>query len=166
MIGKKEEAIKNALQTEKDAMNFYHIASANMNNPQAKKVFHTLAEDEKSHAKEFYKLYALIEGEDIIPFDEFMESPPDENSPWIADLRSSLNSDFDERKAMLLAMDKEQQLEKALRQAAEKCEDPEAREVYEENARSTNYHYQVIESEYARLMAMVHETDMDTYVRE
>jgi hypothetical protein len=38
--------------------------------------------------------------------------------------------------------------------------------VFEDNARSTDNHYQLIESEYARLMGMVHETDIDTFVRE
>ncbi len=30
----------------------------------------------------------------------------------------------------------------------------------------THHHYELIESEYARLMGMVHETDIDTFVRE
>jgi len=34
------------------------------------------------------------------------------------------------------------------------------------NADATHQHYEVIESEYAHLMGMVHETDIDTYVRE
>jgi hypothetical protein len=34
------------------------------------------------------------------------------------------------------------------------------------NAKSTHQHYELIESEYAHLMGMVHETDIDTFVRE
>ncbi len=49
---------------------------------------------------------------------------------------------------------------------AAKIEDPEVRAVFEENAQSTHNHYLLIESEFARLMGMVHETDMDTFVRE
>jgi hypothetical protein len=33
-------------------------------------------------------------------------------------------------------------------------------------AKETRTHYAIIESEYARTMGMVHETDIDTYVRE
>jgi len=160
---KRNDAIKRSLQTEKDAMNFYQLAAARMDNAEAKKVFSTLARDEKAHAGQFYKLY---KGNDLPSLEEFLDSPPDENSPWISDLRSSLSSDFDERRAMLLAMEKEKELEVSLREAAKSAEDPEVKEIYEENATSTNYHYQVIESEYARLMGMVHETDIDTYVRE
>ena len=34
------------------------------------------------------------------------------------------------------------------------------------NAELTHQHYELIESEYARLMAMVHETDVGIFVRE
>ena len=65
-----------------------------------------------------------------------------------------------------LAMDKEKNLAEHLRALAAKIDNPEVRAVFEQNATSTDHHYQIIESEYARLMGMVHETDMDTYVRE
>ena len=67
---------------------------------------------------------------------------------------------------MELAMEKEKKLEESLRAMAEKVEDPDVRKVFEENARSTHNHYVLIESEYAHIMGMVHETDIDTYVRE
>jgi hypothetical protein len=38
--------------------------------------------------------------------------------------------------------------------------------VFERMAKETDDHYQLIESEYAHLMGMVHETDIDTFVRE
>jgi len=49
---------------------------------------------------------------------------------------------------------------------AAKIDNPDVRKVFEQNATSTDHHFQIIESEYARLMGMVHETDIDTYVRE
>jgi len=63
-------------------------------------------------------------------------------------------------------MAKEKALAEHLRALAEKIDNPEIRAVFEQNATSTDHHYQIIESEYARLMGMVHETDMDTFVRE
>ena len=74
--------------------------------------------------------------------------------------------DFESRRAMELAMEKELQLEKSLRALADKISEPKVRDVFLLNAKSTNNHYQLIESEYARLMGMVHESDMDIYVRE
>ena len=63
-------------------------------------------------------------------------------------------------------MEKELGLEKTLRETAEKIAAPEARAIFELNARETRNHYELIEAEYARLMGMVHESDIDTYVRE
>ena len=75
-------------------------------------------------------------------------------------------AEYDERKAMELAMEKEQKLAAHLRELAAKIANPQVKAVFEQNARSTDHHYQLIESEYARLMGMVHETDIDTFVRE
>ncbi len=63
-------------------------------------------------------------------------------------------------------MEKEQRLEESLRDMAAKINNPDVRAIFEENAKSTHNHYVIIESEYARLMGMVHETDIDTFVRE
>jgi rubrerythrin len=49
---------------------------------------------------------------------------------------------------------------------ADKISNVDVKAVFLLNAKETNNHYQMIESEYARLMGMVHESDMDTYVRE
>ena len=63
-------------------------------------------------------------------------------------------------------MDKELSPEKSLRQLADKITDQKVRDVFLLNAKSTHHHYELIESEYARLMAMVHETDINIFVRE
>jgi len=82
------------------------------------------------------------------------------------ELKQVKAGDFNERKAMELAMAKEKNLAEHLRTLAAKIDNPEVRAVFEQNATSTDHHYQIIESEYARLMGMVHETDIDTFVRE
>ena len=41
-----------------------------------------------------------------------------------------------------------------------------ASKAFERMAQETENHYAIIESEYAHMMGMVHETDIDTYVRE
>ena len=69
-------------------------------------------------------------------------------------------------KALELAMEKELSLEKTLRETAEKIAIPEIKAIFDLNARETHNHYELIESEYARLMGMVHESDQDTFVRE
>ncbi len=63
-------------------------------------------------------------------------------------------------------MHKEKQLEEVLYRMAARIPDPAVKAVFELNIRETHNHYLMIESEYARFMGMVHESDMDTYVRE
>ncbi|WP_303720117.1 ferritin family protein [Malonomonas rubra] len=159
--------VKNALlrsvHTEKNAMNFYQIAAKQMKNPDAIKTFELLAKEEREHAKHFFDKY---DGDDLPPFEEFIAADPDQSDDWLSDLDKALLSNFTDQKAMELAMEKEKRLEESLRDMAAKIEDPDVRAVFEENAKSTNQHWQLIESEYARIMGMVHETDIDTYVRE
>jgi rubrerythrin len=157
-----QQAIRRSMQTEKNAMDFYQHGASLMKNPDSKRVFETLAADEREHAKQFWKIYS---GDDFTSFDAFIAGSA-EGGEWLSDLEKLTLPGITERKAMELAMDKEQKLEQALRDMAARIEDTAVRAVFEENAKSTHHHYQVIESEYARLMGMVHETDVDTYVRE
>ncbi len=157
-----KEAVRRSIQTEKNAMDFYTRGAAMMQNPEAKKVFELLAREEREHAEWFYNVYP---GDDI-NFDAFMSENPDDGSEWLGELRGVDVKEFNERKAMELAMQKEQQLAEHLRAMAAKIDDPEIKKIFEKNATSTDHHYQIIESEYARLMGMVHETDINTFVRE
>ncbi|WP_298439166.1 ferritin family protein [Geobacter sp.] len=158
-----QEAIRKSIQTEKDAMNFYELGAKQMKERDAIRVFELLAREEREHAGHFFRVY---KGGDIPDFDEFMDAPPDEESSWTVSMARAISSDFNEQMALELAMEKELNLEKNLRETAAQIADPEARAIFELNARETRNHYEMIESEYARLMTMVHESDMDIYVRE
>lgn len=157
-----KEAVRRSMQTEKNAMDFYTRVAAACKNERARKVFETLAKEEKEHAHWFYDVYP---GDDV-DFEQFIATEADQGSDWLSDLDKAKIGELNEKKALELAMDKEQKLEESLRAMAAKIEDPEVRKVFEENARSTHNHYVLIESEYAHVMGMVHETDIDTYVRE
>ncbi|PLX84449.1 MAG: ferritin [Desulfuromonas sp.] len=158
-----QDALKRSVQTEKNAMNFYQIAASHMTDEAAIKTFELLAREEREHAKHFFDNYA---GDDMPSFEDFIDAPPENESEWLSDLDKALLADFSERKAMELAMEKEKNLEKSLREMAAKIEDADVQAIFEENAKSTHNHYVLIESEYARIMGMPHETDIDTFVRE
>lgn len=158
-------ALASSVKTEKNAMNFYQMAAKQMKDPGAIATFELLAREEREHAKHFFD--KCDKCDDLLPpFEEFINAPPEKNSEWLSDLDKALLQKFDDRKAMELALDKEKRLAESLRAMALKIEDAEVRAIFEENAKSTENHYIIIESEYARLMGMVHETDIDTYVRE
>lgn len=158
-----QEAIKLAIQTEKNVMDFYLKAAGITENTRAKKVFETLAMEEREHASHFFHLYT---GGDLGNFDEFMARPAKADSAMLAQLNKALDAKVHERKAMEIALKEEQDLAKNLTQTASNIVDPGVRSVFERMAKETQDHYAIIESEYAHLMGMVHETDIDTFVRE
>lgn len=158
-----QNALKRSVQTEKNAMNYYQIAAKHMKDVEAIKTFELLAREERDHAKHFFDSYS---GTDMPSFEDFINAPPENESDWLSDLEKAIAGGLNERKAMELALEKEKKLEESLREMAAKVADPGVRAVFEENAKSTHNHYAIIESEYARLMGMVHETDIDTFVRE
>jgi len=51
-------------------------------------------------------------------------------------------------------------------QFAKDMVDPGVRSVFDRVVKETQGHYDLIESEYAHIMTMVHESDQDIYVRE
>lgn len=158
-----QEAVKRSIQTEKNAMNFYQLGAQKMKDANARRVFEILAKEEREHAGHFFKIY---KGADIPSLDAFLDSPPDNESSWISTISRMISEDFSEQKAMEAALDREKKLEEALLELASLVDDAQIKAVYELNAKETHNHYLLIESEYARLMGMVHESDMDTYVRE
>ena len=158
-----QDAIKNAIQTEKNAMNFYELGARQMRDPEAVRFFNQLAKEERTHAEHFYSIY---QGSELPSFNEFIDAEPDHESSWMAALSKTITTEFNEQKAMELAMEKERNLEQALRETAAKIANPEVKGIFEMNAKETHNHYLQIEAEYARIMGMVDESDMDTFVRE
>ena len=158
-----QEAIKRSLQTEKNAMNFYQLGAKLIKDDNARRAFEILAKEEREHASQFYEIYT---GGDIPSFDEFMNAVADDESSWMVTVNRSVSEEFTEKKALELAIEKEKNLEEALRATAAKINDPAIKAVYESNANETLHHLEMIEAEYAHLMGMVHESEMDTFVRE
>ncbi len=144
-----QQAIKEAVQTEKDAMDYYRYCAERIAEEKARKVFELLAREELEHARQFYKVYR---GGELPPFEEFIAQPANADSVWLADLEELMIGDFDERKALELAIDKEEALERYLRQTAAKISDPEVKKIYLSNASSTHHHKELVEEEYADLM--------------
>jgi rubrerythrin len=146
-----QKAIKDSIQTEKDAMDFYKYGAERMAEEKARKTFELLAREEYQHAESFYKIY---QGDDIPSFQEFMNAAPNTDSDWWKSLQSLLVQDFDERKALELAIEQEDLLEKELRDMAAKMTDPEIQRVYLANASSTHHHLELVEEDYKGMFGM------------
>ena len=158
-----QEALRLAIQTEKDVMDFYNKAAALTKNERGRKVFEQLASEEREHASHFFKIYP---GKDLGSFEEFMARPAKLEHAMLRQLQKALDDKVHERKAMEIALKEEEDLAKHLHFTASRIVDPAVRNVFEKMAKETENHFAIIESEYAHLMGMVHETDIDTYVRE
>ena len=146
-----QKAIKDSIQTEKDAMDFYKYGAERMMEEKARMTFEILAREEYQHAESFYRIYP---GDDIPSFQEFMNQPPNTESDWWQGLQKLLMQDFDERKALELAIEQEDALEKSLREMAAQMEDPEIAKVYLANATSTHNHLELVEDDYKAMFGM------------
>ena len=102
------KAIRESMQTEKDAMDFYKYGAIKMDDSRAKDTFEMLAREERQHARSFYN---LLHDPGLIPFEDFISQPPNTESSWFKALQERLMTDFDERKALELAIEQEELLE-------------------------------------------------------
>jgi rubrerythrin len=144
-----KQAIKEAIQTEKDAMDFYRLAADKAIEERAQKTFELLGREERDHAHTFYKAYP---GDDLPPFDEMMIAAPDTTSAWWHALQKTMMGDFDERLALELAIEQEEALEKTLRAMAAKIDDEKIRNIYLANANSTHQHMLLVEEDYRAML--------------
>ena len=140
-----QKALRDSAQTEKDAMDFYKYGAEKMQDDKAKAMFEMLAKEEMEHARSFYD---ACMGDGLAPFEQFIKAEPDTDSSWWKALKSAMLGEFDERKAMELAIEQEEALEKELREMAAKIDDPAVREIYLANAKSTLRHEEMIEEDY------------------
>jgi rubrerythrin len=141
-------ALRRAIMTEKDAMDYYHYAGERMFHERARLTFHLLAREERQHARSFYDAYRW---DDLPPFDELMAAPPDTGSEWWQALQQTMLGDFDEPLALALAIERESALEEELRSIAAKVSDPDVREVFLLNARLTHNHLEMVVQDYQAL---------------
>lgn len=143
-----QQALLDAVRTERDAMYFYLRAAHAANDGRARRVFEKLAAEERQHVEWFLETYA---GEDIPDLQVYLDQGRDGDNSWLEELEETLAGEGSDLEALDLAMRKEEQLERQLRQQSASLTDPQLRRVYEVNADSTHQHYQTIRAELLRL---------------
>ncbi len=158
-----QEALWEAIHAKKNLRDFYRQAAATTQNPAGRKVFVRLADEVEENIGKFFAHYRR---DNLGQLEDFLAAPPHPDSVMLVELGRVLDSAIHDRRARELALREEADLEKTFRCAAERIVNPTVRGVFLEVAEDARRHYAVIESEYAHQMAMVHETDIDTYVRE
>jgi rubrerythrin len=157
------EAISLAIKAEKDSMDFYRRAASVARNERAKKVLDMLANEEVGHLKSFFEHYKGSEFGDVT---SYINSPADTKHPTYMKLDKAIEENMVEQKALELALIEERECIGQYKQLAQGVVDPAVRSVFERVVKETEGHYALIESEYAHVMGMVHESEQDTFVRE
>ena len=158
-----QEAISLAIKAEKDSMDFYRRAASVAKNERTKKVLDMLANEEIGHLKAFFAHYKGSEFSDLT---SYLNSPVDTKNPTYMKLEKAISENMVEQKALELALVEEMSCIGQYTQLAQGVVDPTVRSVFERVVKETQVHYALIESEYAHIMGMVHESDQDIFVRE
>ena len=158
-----QEALKLAIQAEKDSMDFYRRASEATRNERAKKVFDLLANEEVGHLKSFFDHY---KGGDFGDLKSFMELPPNKKNATYLALEKAIDEETHEQKALEIALKEEKACIEQYTILAKDIIDPLVRSIFEKVVKETQNHYDMIEDEYMHVMTMVDKSDQDIYVRE
>lgn len=158
-----QEALQLAIQAEKDSMDFYRRAATVTKNERARKVFDLLANEEVGHLKAFFDYY---QGSEFGDLKSFVDAPPNKKNAVYQALEKAIDEETHEQKALEIALKEEKACIEQYAIFARDIVDPLVRGVFERVVKETQNHYDLIESEYAHIMTMVHESDQDIYVRE
>ena len=158
-----QEALKMAIQAEKDSMDFYRRAGSVTKNERAKKVFDLLANEEVGHLKSFFEHY---KGGEFGDLKSFMESPPNKKNATYQALEKAINEEVHEQAALEIALKEEKACIEQYTLIAMDIIDPLVRGVFQKVVKETENHYALIEDEYMHVMKMVDKSDQDIYVRE
>jgi len=158
-----QEALKLAIQAEKDSMDLYRRAASVTGNERAKKVFDLLANEEVEHLKSFFDRY---KGEEFGDLNSYIASPPNSQSATMMALEKAIDEETHEQKALEIALKEEKACIEQYTLLAKQMSDPQVKAIFEKVVRETENHYAMIEDEYMHVMTMVDKSDQDIYVRE
>lgn len=158
-----QEALKLAIQAEKDSMDFYRRAATVTRNERARKVFELLANEEVGHLKSFFDHY---KGGEFGDLKSFMETPPNKKNATFLALEKAIDEETHEQQALEIALKEEKACIEQYTLFARDIIDPLVRSIFEKVVKETQNHYDMIEDEYMHVMTMVDKSDQDIYVRE
>lgn len=142
-----KQALRNMLQIELEAMQFYQQASHYLQDEGAIYHFDQLAQEELQHARSFYDVYP---GTDLSAFSQLVQDLPQQ----VATLKvidQQLVARLTEQQALRLAMKMEKATADNLQKILEQVHSAAARAVIEQNIEATLGHLELIEQDYLRL---------------
>jgi rubrerythrin len=143
------EAVKTAIQLEKDGKAFFDKAAQETENELGKKMFRKLAADEVRHLQTFKKMFQTIT--DPKTWKQLMaEGTPKERMPYFeekAGSRSPAEKGAGELNALQQALEVERKAIDFFKKTAQETDDPEASRIFELIASEEEGHYDLIQAQ-------------------
>jgi rubrerythrin len=148
-----KEAIKTAIQMEKDGYAFYQKAAAQTTSEMGAQIFTSIAQDELVHLETFKKMFADAVGKE--EFDALVESGNKYTKLPIfpKDLKSAegTSADADELDALNIAMGAEKDAIDFYGKIRDKCEDDEFCKIIDKIIDQEKSHYSILQGEFDHL---------------
>lgn len=145
-----KDAIKTAIQMEKDGYSFYQKAAAQTSSDMGRTVFKSLAADELLHLEVFEKLFNEKVGKDewydlVNTSKKYVDIPI---FPKDLEKVEGANPDTSEIDALRIAMDSEQRAIEYYTKIRENSSDDEINKIIDEIINQEKNHYNILEGEF------------------
>jgi rubrerythrin len=158
-----KDAIKTAIQMEKDGYSFYKKAAAQTSSDMGRIIFETLAGDEQMHLDVFQKMFEEKIGKS--EWEELVNSSKKYANIQIfpKDLKEAgeVNPDTNEIDALRMAMDSEREAIDYYSKIRDSHEDEEIREIIDEIIDQEKNHYNLLEGEFNHINSTGYWFDVD-----
>jgi rubrerythrin len=158
-----KDAIKTAIQMEKDGYSFYKKAAAQTSNQMGKSIFESLASDELVHLDVFQKMFKDSVG--TTEWDKLIDSSKKYTNAKIfpKDLKTieGANPDTDELDAIRIAMDSEKEAIDYYNKIMENITDSTIKNIINEIIEQEKNHYLILQQEFDHLDKTGYWFDMD-----
>lgn len=158
-----KEAIKTAIQMEKDGYAFYQKAAAQTSSDMGKSIFESIAKDELLHLDVFQKLFEEKVGKS--EWDDLVDSSKkyQEIPVFPKDLKEVAGRDPDtnELDALRIAMDSEKDAIDYYTEIWENSNDDEVKKIIDEIIEQEKNHYSLLEGEFHHINSTGYWFDLD-----
>ena len=158
-----KEAIKMAIQMEKDGYAFYQKAAAQTSSEMGRGIFESIAEDELMHLDVFEKMF-----EDKVGKDEWTNLVDSSKKyaeikifPKDLETAEGADPDTNELDALRIAMDAEKEAIDYYSDIKEKTEDEEAIKIIDEIIEQEKNHFLILEGEFNHIQTTGYWFDLD-----
>jgi rubrerythrin len=162
-INNVKDAIKTAIQMEKDGYSFYKKAAVQTSNEMGKSIFESLASDELVHLEVFQKMFKDKVGKE--EWNNLVDSSKKYTNIKIypKDLKTmeGVNPDSDELDALRIGMDSEKEAIDYYKKIIENTTDHDMRNIINEIIEQEKNHYLILQQEFDHLDKTGYWFDMD-----